>query len=352
MLAASPSSARRDLRIDSLRGLLLVFMAIDHIPSDLQVFTNHIFGYVSSAEGFVFIAGLVAGLVYTRRRRTDGPVVAQESSWRRAAVLYGWHMALYLFVVVTSQSDVASWHTLLAGATLLNQPPLLDILPMYCAFMLLLPALLDAFDRGRRAQVLAVSFAVWAASNALLSPEPWTLGAVRTSSFSITAWQLLFVAGAACGHGWTSGDRIVPQARASLIALAGAFCVACYLVRHAFVAPPMPRATLDWLTNKNSLAPLRLANTAALYYLVFTVANRFPHAMQWRPFAFLGKNALHVFCAHVAVAYLVGAYPGFFNDTAVGRWVATLAMLGAMATAAFFASRRRRAARVLVPQPA
>ena len=51
--------SRRDTLFDSLRGLLLVTMAINHIPSDLHPLTDGALGFVSSAEGFVFLSGLV-----------------------------------------------------------------------------------------------------------------------------------------------------------------------------------------------------------------------------------------------------------------------------------------------------
>ncbi|HVU36112.1 MAG TPA: OpgC domain-containing protein [Opitutaceae bacterium] len=361
---APPPVGGRDLRIDSLRGLLLVFMAIDHIASDVQIATNHIFGYVSAAEGFVFISGFVAGLVYTRRRWTAGAEAAQDASWRRAAILYAYHLALFLFVwnwtlgghLVRGESPIApsgslaSMRMFFAGLLAINQPPLLDILPMYCGFMVLLPTLLAAFDRGRRAQVLAISVGIWALSNAFLPQAPWSFGVVQTSSLSVTAWQLLFVGGAAFGHAWVSGKRLLPRPTPLLIGAAAAFCAVCYVVRHAFIAPPIPRGLLDWLTNKNNVAPVRLLDTAALFYLVAVVAGRFPRLVQWRPLAFLGRNALPVFSVHVAVAYVLGAFPAIFADSITGRWLGTLLMIGAMAATAL--AFNRRPARIVAAQPA
>lgn len=365
-MSSDASAGGRDLRIDSLRGLLLVFMAVDHIASDLQVMTNHIFGYVSAAEGFVFISGLVAGLVYTRRRRKLGPEIAQAGCRRRAWELYGYHLALFIFVWIWAlvgralefdtlagpAAEASSWKSLLAGVFVANQPPLLDILPMYCGFMLLLPALLAAFDRGLRGRVLFGSFGLWLLANAFLPQVPWTMGVIRTSSFNLLAWQLLFIAGAACGHAWASRERLVPAARVSLIAIAATICVICYIVRHAFIPPPIPRGSLDWLTNKNNLAPLRLLNTAALYYLIYAVAARFPSVVEWRPLAFIGQKALPVFSAHIVVVYILAAFPAVFTDVAAGRWIGTAIMLGTMTVVAATSPLRVRPARALVPQAA
>ena len=48
-------AGRRDGGLDSLRGLMLVGMAVNHIASPLQVLTDHPFGYTTSAEGLVFL---------------------------------------------------------------------------------------------------------------------------------------------------------------------------------------------------------------------------------------------------------------------------------------------------------
>ena len=68
--------------LDVLRGALLVVMAINHVPSDLHVLTDHFFGYMSAAEGFVFLAGLMAGLVYTRMLLRSGREEVRRASFR------------------------------------------------------------------------------------------------------------------------------------------------------------------------------------------------------------------------------------------------------------------------------
>ena len=82
----------RDLRFDSLRGLMLVTMTINHLPSSLRLFTDESMGIFSAAEGFVFISGLLAGIVYTRRLRRDGPEGLRQASVHRAGMIYGWQV--------------------------------------------------------------------------------------------------------------------------------------------------------------------------------------------------------------------------------------------------------------------
>ncbi len=56
----------RDIRLDALRGLVLAWMTLNHLGGPLQAYSFQTLGFVSSAEGFVFISGIVAGMVYGR----------------------------------------------------------------------------------------------------------------------------------------------------------------------------------------------------------------------------------------------------------------------------------------------
>ena len=60
-----PARARagREVFLDTLRGLLLVLMLLEHAPGPLHAWTLHWFGFLSEAEGFVFLSGCVAGWV-------------------------------------------------------------------------------------------------------------------------------------------------------------------------------------------------------------------------------------------------------------------------------------------------
>jgi len=45
---------KRDRRLDALRGLMLVIITIDHLPSAFAAFTYQSLGFVSAAEGLCF----------------------------------------------------------------------------------------------------------------------------------------------------------------------------------------------------------------------------------------------------------------------------------------------------------
>jgi hypothetical protein len=364
ILQQNPS---RLAHLDALRGLMLVFMAVNHIPSELQVATNHVFGFVSAAEGFVFLAGLLAGLVYTRKLDRSSFLEMRNAGFQRAAKVYRYHLAAYLviftwvfgFTLHTGTPPACSpalmhaspWLSILAGPFLVYQPGMLDILPMYCVFLLTLPFLLRWLEQGRRSQVLLGSLALWALCNAFIPQHPFISGLVNTGAFDPGAWQLLFVTGVVFGHARARNQVLLPAPRAWLLALMLTTATLLYAVRHAFLQPPWSLPLLDALANKNNLAPLRLINFALLAMLIHAAVSRFPGIMQSRPLAFLGRHSLPVFSAHVVIATMLLGVPSVFTETATSRWISAAILLGGMFAAAAFSQARsvRRASAPALP---
>jgi len=367
MAAQTISAAgQRDSGLDSLRGLMLIGMALNHVTSHLHVLTDHPFGYTSMAEGFVFLSGLIAGLVYTRRLQRHGPAAVLKGSRARAVTLYLCHVALFAGVwawvnFYFAAVGIPAGNTppamldhpalsLLSGALLVSQPPLLDILPMYAGFLLLLPAVLSALEAGRRGRVLALSFGAWLLTNLFWPSLAVNLGVVQTGAFNWGAWQLLFLVGVVCGHARATGVALLPRRQAWLVVPALALCGWFFLIRHWYV--PAPFATFaDWV-NKNNLAPVRLLNTCALFLLVHGAFVRWPRAFHWRPLALLGRHSLAVFSTHIAVAYVLFAFPQVVSATPARTWIGTATMLGSLFAVALWQERTRRSpARFAPPSP-
>jgi len=84
------TSSGRDLRLDFLRGYFILIMIIDHIagPSPLYWFTGGIQFFISGAEGFFLISGLVTGMVYHRIIESKGLEAALQKMLQRILVLY------------------------------------------------------------------------------------------------------------------------------------------------------------------------------------------------------------------------------------------------------------------------
>ncbi|MEO6873294.1 MAG: OpgC domain-containing protein [Opitutaceae bacterium] len=356
MPKSSLPSVARDQGLDSLRGLMLVGMAVNHITSHLQVLTDHPFGYTSTAEGFVFLSGLVAGLVYTRRQQRLGLAAATKSSVLRAVTIYRYHLALFGGLLVWTVGFYAltgrlagnappamlhhPWLSLASGAFLTYQPPLLDILPMYAGFMLMLPTVLWALDQGYYRGLLVLSFIGWAVTNLYWPAVPLVHGVVQIGAFNWGAWQFVFLCGAVCGHSKATSVSLLPRWQSGLILPALAFCIWCFLMRHWYLPAPFANFA-DWV-NKNNLAPARLVNTFALFFLVHTAFVRWPKLFVWPPLALLGRHSLAVFTTHVAVAYVLYAFPQYVSATTALTWIGTAIMLAALFGVGIWREKARR----------
>src|SRR5947209_6110686 len=119
--ASSPDYMRgsRDLRIDLLRGYAVFAMVVDHVsgnPSWLYALTGGDRFYVSAAEGFVFLAGIVAGIVYgPRAARTGGRAAAKLL--RKAGIILAWATGLTLVEPFASNALGLGWEDPLKGVT-------------------------------------------------------------------------------------------------------------------------------------------------------------------------------------------------------------------------------------------
>src|SRR6202158_1829307 len=135
----------RRLEIDAVRGLMLVWMVLTHLPTFLPTYTNQPFGFVSASEGFIFLAALFAGRLYFRLAERDGYPAMRGKLLLRTLRLCGYHALLLAFAFlvagpIAARGNRPQLHNLLdfyfaAGPKqaiteaflLIYRPPLLDI---------------------------------------------------------------------------------------------------------------------------------------------------------------------------------------------------------------------------------
>lgn len=354
--------------LDTIRGILLTVMALNHIPSIFWPLTQQPLGFATAAEGFVFMAGLVVGLAYTRRWEKHGARVASKALWQRTFVIYKAHIAtvaailvwmlLYLKWSGGTQLPVGSpwaWFnkpgTLLATAFLLHQPGLMDILPTYCGLMLLTPILLWAFSHNRFFAVIVLSLIVWGITNFIDQPRPTIIGLINTGAFNFGAWQLLYVAGLALGSAWARGllprwqpHRFTfPTLIASII-----FLSAC---SHGWITLGMSGETWFALSNKNNLGPIRLLNVALIVLIIHLWLRDRSDDLGLPGLAMLGRHSLAVFSVHCVAAIVILGIPQIFAWSRYGPVLGPALMLLCMHLTAFVAERRMtlRQSRLILP---
>ncbi|MDW8255199.1 MAG: OpgC domain-containing protein [Chloroflexota bacterium] len=99
------TTGKRDLRLDFIRGYCVFMMVVDHLsgPSLLYFITGNNRYIVSAAEGFVFISGIVMGLVYRPLAERRGFEEVCIRALGRAAQLYLLFVGLTLAMVGLSR---------------------------------------------------------------------------------------------------------------------------------------------------------------------------------------------------------------------------------------------------------
>src|SRR5512133_2994920 len=172
---AYADTSKRDLRLDFLRGLAVSAMVVDHVGGD-TFFTALSGGnksIVSAAEAFVFLSGLVLGMVYGDRIRRSSPGEAIKGMLHRAATLYKASAGMALvFVGLFLTTDLRLWMNRTAGLGVDDPVQAVlgiltlhfsfhgsDVLVMYTVMLAVGPGVIYLLHRGRTALLLAGSFA-------------------------------------------------------------------------------------------------------------------------------------------------------------------------------------------------
>jgi len=327
---------QRFVQIDALRGLFLVVIMMNHLETFFKKYTYEPFGFISAAEGFVFMSGLVAGLVYTRKLARYGREQMVNSVMSRSFTIYKYHVALYLSWLLlllvmqyispywvtfwTERMDLPEGNrfvTFLLGFVLLYLPKGMDILPMYFVFLLLLPLAIRQFRRGKAVITLLISLAVWAAAQAglknilikiIFAGKPMYMG-----YFDVFGYQLLFMAGAYIGYLLSTGQMREDIYGAKF--LIPMLCIGLFFFakRHGLIDLPIPEWQWQKLITKVKVGPLRLVNFVTHVYLIACLLRKFPTWMRWRPLVFLGKHSLQVFSYHLLLLLVIAPYLNQFK---------------------------------------
>lgn len=201
MPKAHHSSPSRLLELDYLRGFFIIVIIVDHLnrwPSILEVFTGRDALWVSAAEGFVMISGLLLGYIRGFKSRDTPMKSVALTVLKRAIILYIWAViCTILLVALTWYGNFngplayvpiiqGEWGVLTAQAfTLEYTHPLIHFLYLYTVFLLVAPAALYLLRRKLWWVVM------------LISITAWVLGSFLQLEFM--QWQILFFLPAIAG---------------------------------------------------------------------------------------------------------------------------------------------------------
>lgn len=314
----------RDLRLDLLRGLCVLIMIVDHIagPSVLRQLVGNASFYVSAAEGFIFISGLLVGVIYAGIAAREGMGAVWRKAAQRSAKLY------LLMLVVTASLYAANYAAglemprdgglaALPGfmwdvATLRETYSTTRILLMYSLLMLAMPAGIWMLRAGRTRLLLAISALLYLGYQA--APQIFGQPMPEMPYFNPAAWQVLFVAAMALGfHRDRVGAYAGQYQRPLLLAcgvIFGLFLLLHILVRSQVLVGLVPDQALHYLKVAFTRGPLRpgrliaVATIFPFFYLLVTCYWQPINRALGRLLRPLGEYSLYGYVMHLPLMAL------------------------------------------------
>lgn len=331
--ASPPKKPPRLIQLDILRGFLLLWMTFTHLPTKASIISNQTFGFVSGAEGFIFLAAFMVGQLEFRRELSKGEVATVRDLAKRTARVYAYHCGLLLIAFTIFAPLAVRLHrpavenllsfylrspkpAAIAAVLLQYRPSLLDILPLYVIFMALTPLARRIARQWGWEPVIYAGFTVWVAAQFGLRnfvfrtfvPFGIAVPADSTGAFDIYAWQLLWIVGLALGT--LNADHVAGvSARAEgedaegiprwLVRLSFALASAFFVLRYSPVDRWIDPNLLGWLIDKWHLGPARVINFSAIAILLVQYGNQIARFKVFAPLAALGQASIEVFSVHV-----------------------------------------------------
>ncbi|MDQ6604069.1 MAG: OpgC domain-containing protein [Chloroflexota bacterium] len=350
------TGGKRDLRIDFLRGFAVLVMVADHLggePSWLSMITGGNRFLFSAAEGFVFISGLVMGIVYAGIIARQGIGPAMWKALRRAGSLYLLTVVLTFAFISVSYLLHLPW---VAGVTI-NDPVtraierltlhrafyLTDVLLMYTLLVAVAPLAFILLVNKRTPALLAGSWLLWGLYQRWPDQVtvPWTIE--DNSVFHLAAWQVLFFTGLVIGY---HRERIATWARripmAPYLTILTLLC-AGLIEFHRYSTALLGRFSPDGdptvltarLFDKGDVRIGRLIAFAIFFQFFLALVT-----VAWQPLVKalgwfllpLGQSALLAYGTHLFViaffTHYVMQIPGFRNTSALQNTVVQVAGIG------------------------
>jgi hypothetical protein len=315
--------------LDALRGLFLVWMTLTHLPTRFSDFVNQPIGFVSAAEGFVFISALLVGRIYMRDSHQDSTGV-RVKLWKRSLQIYAYHLLMLTLLFTVAAAFAVHTHkaalnhllnfylahpvvAIVGSVLLLYCPPLLDILPMYVTFLFFSPMVLSVAARYGWRKIVVTSALIWLLAqfglrdvvhNWIVHLTHLQIPLQETGAFNLFAWQAVWVAGLWIGARSAMGETPlskIPGWAVAVSAGAGLFFIG---VRHGWLGPYLTQPALGIQLDKWQLGPLRVVNLVAFTIVVYWMRPLLVRLISIEPFLTLGKASLRVFCAHIFFVFV------------------------------------------------
>lgn len=301
---------KRIVTVDILRGFFIFMIIVDHLgmfPNGFDLFTGRGFLWVSAAEGFFFISGMMIGIIRGRKDINKPIKEISVKLLKRSLILYGWTIALTVFftsvAMITGPNSGLKdepwqgsfvqmlWHDI----TLQYVYSWADFLRYYSVYLAI----------SVIAVILLRKKLAWAIG--LLSIVTWLFGRNYTMFFT---WQLLFFGGVLAG--WYFNEIIIWAKKLPKLIVAFHYPLTILLISLSVLTVYGPfndlRDQLSPYYSRQIMPPLRIG----MFFLWFSALYRFVSSHEdWiekRLGKFLipfGQNSLYVYILHSFIVFFI-----------------------------------------------
>lgn len=329
-LKKKPTS-ERILAFDILRGFFLLVILFNHLdlyPSGLDFFTGRSILYVSTAEGFFVVSGIVLGIVRGQKLLKLPFWTGATLLWKRALQLYITSIILTFLFTLVGQFFIGNpglkwgiftdwshwWQLIIHTLNLSYTYGWADFLRLYALFIFAAPLALWLLRKGLWYVVLIASGIIWALYP-LLPNDP-----VIAQPFS---WQFIFFAGFVIGFYW---DTILAKwrslslvtrkkiGRAFIFTFACTYVAVFILVFSQFFDGPIAQALttahhgIEQGFNKDRLNIPRILLGTIWFWGLFSFIRRYEALIVkkagWLLLSF-GANSLYVYTISAFVVFFM-----------------------------------------------
>ena len=362
-------SPGRDLRIDLFRGFIILAVLITHIEvaGPLSFVTLQLVGAITGAEMFVFLSGLVLGMVYPLGVRKFGELKSATGALRRAGKQYVTTIVIILVVfalsfvpflgadTITTFTDRGTGEDGLGaeGRTydlypnadrLLDYPPpwyavrqllLLEMGPwpfnimgLFVVLSVTIPAAIWLLRRKMWWVLLAVSWALYVWRS--LVPDAPALPSQFEAVFPLFLWQVLFTHGLVVGYYRRQIQRALTSLPGRIITGVAVVAYAAVLIylwagyTYGFDPAPFDAGLYDSLYGtayqRVDMQWGRLLDVVLMVVCTYAILTAFWKPINaaigwlWIP---LGQASLYVFVWQVFFALAVASIPGLDRTNAL-----------------------------------
>jgi hypothetical protein len=274
------SSAGRIEALDYLRGVFILIIIIDHLwrwPNPFQYISGRGELWVSAAEGFVIISGLLVGYIRGRKNLKLPFVDVSKKLIMRGLMLYAWAIITTLVLValswtLTFKSSIAfipyapfDWLSVIRDTVLLSYAhTLTHFLYLYAIFLALAPLLVWLLRR--RLWWIGV----------LISVALWWAGVVYNVEWM--QWQILFYLPATAGFYLDQIISLGSKIPRMLIWIFVGAALASMVWSAAIILPNPPG---QYIMQVFTREPLSLARVTMAFFWFTALAILFNKALPW-----------------------------------------------------------------------